>query len=57
MLCLPHHCIWGSDHLLSSFTGLQIEWNFPQEFVTRVSTILDLDDEIWDFGADVTLIF
>ena len=49
ILCLSHYCVLGADNLFSSFTGPQMERNFvPKWIIPRISSIPDLDDEIWN---------
>ena len=49
ILCLSHYYILEVDNLFSSFTGPQMERNFvPKWIIPRISSIPDLDDEIWN---------
>ena len=49
ILCLSRYCVLGADNLFSSFTGPQMERNFvPKWIIPRISSIPDLDDEIWN---------
>ena len=49
ILCLSHYYILEADNLFSSFIGPQMERTFvPKWIIPGISSIPDLDDEIWN---------